>query len=116
MINDSSTIAPLLSFPVVYSIFSTCATGVSGYSLSNLSKTLLSLRNLSRLPRTFMSIIAFFGSMYVMITSNLNSVSQLALPNVDPILLALMGLSQAAYIGGKKLIPEHQGLHRYILG
>jgi hypothetical protein len=50
---------------------------------------------------TFISIIAFFGSMYVMITNNLNSVSQLVLPNVDPILLALMGLSQAAYIGGK---------------
>jgi hypothetical protein len=52
---------------------------------------------------TFISIIVFFSSLYVMISDNINSVSELSLPNVDPILLALMGLSQVAYIGGKAI-------------
>lgn len=50
---------------------------------------------------TLISIAIFFGSTYVTIADNLDNVTNLSLPNVDPTLLVLMGISQIAYIGGK---------------
>lgn len=55
---------------------------------------------------TFISIIAYFVvlgmSLSSMVTgSDLDGVEKLTIPNIDTTMLALMGVSQGAYVAGK---------------
>jgi hypothetical protein len=40
-------------------------------------------------------------TLFAKVSSSLNNVTDLSLPDIDPVFVVLMGLSQAAYIGGK---------------
>src|SRR5579872_2957547 len=52
---------------------------------------------------TWIAIVIFFIGVINTINSDLNSISQLSVPDVDPVLVALMGISQATYLGGKSV-------------
>lgn len=50
---------------------------------------------------TWISIIIFLISVVNTINANWNSITQLGVPDMNPVLVVLMGISQAAYLGGK---------------
>ncbi len=66
---------------------------------------------------TWIAIIVFFISITNTINSDLNSISQLNVPDVDPVLVALMGISQAAYLGGKSVskTPSIGGIYPRVI-
>ncbi len=63
---------------------------------------------------TWLGIIIYLALFIAMITQPgaLENVENLSLPDIDPTLVALMGLSQAAYIGGKAVASQAVELTR----
>lgn len=57
---------------------------------------------------TFVGIIVFLVHFFSGIYSNLSDANHLNVPTIDGILVTLMGLSQAAYLGGKAVTPTAQ--------
>ncbi len=59
------------------------------------------LSRLQMFTWTWISIIIYLAVLYSNVDHNLATVKALSLPNIDPALVVLMGLSQGAYLGGK---------------
>jgi len=74
------------------------------FSKMLMEKDKLSLTRFQMFLWTFLGVAIYAGYLIMAVWTNAGNVYCLSLPDIDPTLVILMGLSQTGYIGGKLLI------------